>query len=171
MLYQYGDPSRGGAGYAHIAIVTERPDLVLDSRVGLGVGTRAHVQGAVRRYRRVFTDAQLRQATTESDEAMWKERYEEAMARVGELAGQIDLERAKLNAAMPIVARPADSAVKAEHVEYGQAMERWQGHMVAMLEDRDVGLMRIAAQMQALPDALATTPGPQVDTTGQETSP
>lgn len=172
VLYAYGDPSRAGARFAHVGMVTEREDLVLDSRAGLGVGARPHIQGAVRRYRRVAPNDRLGPdpgtapwpdpEDEDEDEVMWRERYEETVARLETLAERLDEERAWLAVTRPLPNRPIDKASKAQHVEYGQAMGRYHAHVEALIEACDAGLGRIAADLrptlvpaEARPDATA----------------
>lgn len=154
VLYAYGDPSRGGARFAHVGMVTERADLVLDVRAGLGVGARPHIRGAVRRYRRVLLEDRL---ATE-DEAMWQARYEEALGKVDELADRLERERTRLAARPPTVERPIEKAPKPEHVEYGAAMARHEAHVAALLDEADLGLEKLAGELRGLRGATETQP-------------
>lgn len=152
ILYQYGEPSRGGATYAHVGLATERADLVLDARAGLGVGARPHPEGALRRYRRVLGPASTEE---EVDDEMWKERFEDAMGAMRRLADTLDAERGSVLPQGAPSERPADSAVKAEHVEYGQRMWQWQQQANELAARHGEALATVAGDLRD----LATPPG------------
>ena len=150
VLYSYADPSRGGAHYAHVALVGEADGLVLDGRAGLGAALRPHVRGAVRRYRRVPLDvAVVLDSPTgeEDDEVLWRERYEALAEGSRRTAQALDEVAARL-VPPPVPARPPEKAAKSEHVDYGQAAWRWQEQAREIAAEGVQKLRAVAVQLR-----------------------
>jgi cell wall-associated NlpC family hydrolase len=119
VLYGYADLARPDLKWPHVAMVTPTEGVVLDVRVGQGVGYHAHVQGAVRHYRRIRVEA----AQVEADEAMWREKYE---ALFTELVKQVEAERATHQQyTSPPGEEPAPKAAKALWVDHAQTLAEW----------------------------------------------
>lgn len=127
VLYEYYDASQPGVRFPHVALVTEREDIVLDARGGVGVGWHPHVQGAVRHYRRVRGLG----AVEDPEEAMWKEKAEgliNAVAYLGDdVADEIEAERSKLDdyGNPPKPPKPANKMLKADWEAHARALEAW----------------------------------------------
>lgn len=125
VFYEYGDPVGGGARFDHVALAVD-DGLVLDARVGAGVGYRAHVRGAIRRYRRMRGGAGADEGQGEEGEVAWQEERAELLRRLDVLAGRLGPIRQRLDGRVEIPDQPAEKESKARWVEWGRIVHRWR---------------------------------------------
>jgi hypothetical protein len=150
VLYEYWDPTQPQTRFPHVGLVTERPDITLDARGGVGVGYHAHVQGAARYYRR----ARGLGAVVDPEESMWKEKAENfinAIAYVGDkVADTLEAERAQLDdyGEPPKPPKPAKKMLKADWQKYALALEAWSARVRENTDARYQGIGAVGSEIR-----------------------
>lgn len=149
VLYEYGDPATGGSQYDHVALLVDQ-ELVLDARVGSGVGYRPHVRGAIRRYRRVTGPGRL--TVLEEGEMAWQAEKARLAERFDHLATQLTTLRTEITERPEIPEQPTEKASKAEWLEWGRRIHRWRTRNDEEFARHTVKLVQFEHELRSLLD-------------------
>lgn len=150
VLYEYLDPSQPGVRFPHVGLVTERPDITLDARGGVGVGYHANVYGAARYYRRV----RGLDGVEDDDVAIWKPKAEAligAVAYLGDNMGDsLEGERAQLDdyGAPPKMPKAASKMLKADWEKHAEALEAWAKKVRENTDARYQGIGAVGSELR-----------------------
>jgi hypothetical protein len=143
VLYEYQDGSQPGVRFPHVGLVTDRPGITLDDRGGVGVGFHAHVNGAVRIYRRAKGLGAVAPPSSPSF----------PVKALNDALNDLEVERSKLDDyGSPPEFKPKVSGkpTKDELTEWRRRMQSWAKKVQDNTDERYKAIGDIGARMRAL---------------------